>query len=243
MEADGYFAEYPVGWIVSRRWLLTRSGLQPGLRQGQIREYRLDAQWQDHRLLKVVYTGSYLDRHIQQQADYSNYLQSGRWPVLRLHGSGGGLGGKTKPETCYAPVGNWNDNVQNTHQSHELRVSTNEDYRLRGLLGAYWEEFIIKDQMNFNYLAIPQCSPANLAISAAGGPDCVSAVGPIPGFYATDPGLREGSDTAFGEDVKRGYRQTAFFTSVDFDIIPKVLTITGGTRYYHYDEFEEGSQF
>ena len=43
--------------------------------------------------------------------------------------------------------------------------------------------------------------------------------------------------------MKRGYRQTAAFTSVDFDIIPKVLTLTGGTRYYHYDEFEQGSQF
>ena len=41
----------------------------------------------------------------------------------------------------------------------------------------------------------------------------------------------------------RGYRQFALFGSVDFDIIPKVLTVTGGTRWFHYDEFEEGSEF
>ena len=29
---------------------------------------------------------------------------------------------------------------------------------------------------------------------------------------------------------QRGYKQTAVFTSVDYDIIPKVLTVTGGTR-------------
>ena len=97
--------------------------------------------------------------------------------------------------------------------------------------------------MNFNYLSIPQCDPANLSASEAGGPGCVSAVGPIPGNYAGDPSLRENSGTSFGEDVERGYRQTAFFTSVDFDLIPKVLTLTGGTRYYHYDEFERGSEF
>ncbi len=97
--------------------------------------------------------------------------------------------------------------------------------------------------MNFNYLAIPQCSAANLTISANGGPDCLSAVGPIPGNFATDPGLRENSDTAFGEDVQRGYKQTAFFTSLDFDILPKVLTATVGTRFYHYEEFEQGSEF
>src|SRR4029077_3018125 len=49
--------------------------------------------------------------------------------------------------------------------------------------------------------------------------------------------------TAFGEDDQRGYKQKAFFTSIDVDIIPKVLVATGGIRFYHYDEFEEGSEY
>ena len=93
-----------------------------------------------------------------------------------------------KPTTCYAPVGDWNDTTRNTHLSHELRVSTPDDWRLRGLVGAFYEKFKIYDKMNFNYLPPPQCSPANLAISLAGGPDCLSAVGPVPGFFANDPG-------------------------------------------------------
>jgi iron complex outermembrane recepter protein len=44
-------------------------------------------------------------------------------------------------------------------------------------------------------------------------------------------------------DQQRGYQQTAFFASLDFDLIPKALTLTGGTRWYHYDEFEVGSVF
>ena len=52
---------------------------------------------------------------------------------------------------------------------------------MRGLLGGFWEDFIIYDQMNFNYLSIPQCDPANLATALAGGPDCLAAVGPVPG--------------------------------------------------------------
>jgi iron complex outermembrane receptor protein len=143
---------------------------------------------------------------------------------------------------CYAPIGDWQDTTDNQHQSHELRFSTNEDNRIRGLFGAYWEKFVIDDQMNFNYLGIPQCSPANLALVAS-GQDCLSAVGPVPGSFAQNPALRENSDTAFGEDEQRGYKQTAFFGSIDFDIIPKVLTITGGTRWYHYNEFEHGSEF
>jgi len=44
---------------------------------------------------------------------------------------------------------------------------------VRALVGAYWEKFVINDNMLFNYLGIPQCSPANLAIARAGGADCL----------------------------------------------------------------------
>jgi iron complex outermembrane recepter protein len=108
-------------------------------------------------------------------------------------------------------------------------------------VGAYWEKFVINDNFNWNNLGIPQCSTANLAIALAGGPDCLSAVGPLPGTHASDPSLRENMNNADGEDVQRGYKQYAFFASVDLDLIPKILTLTAGTRRFHYDEFEEGS--
>jgi iron complex outermembrane receptor protein len=149
----------------------------------------------------------------------------------------------TKPTSCYAPIGSWHDTVRNTHQSHELRFTTSEENRIRGTGGVYWEKFVIDDVMNFNYMPIPQCDAANLAISNAGGPDCVAAVGPIPGYYSTDPSTRVGTNTAFGEDVQRGYVQRAAFASLDVDILPKVLTVTGGIRHYHYDEFQHGSEY
>jgi outer membrane receptor protein involved in Fe transport len=90
---------------------------------------------------------------------------------------------------------------------------------------------------------MPQCTPANLAISEAGGPDCVEAVGPVPGYFSSDPSLRTGTNTAFGENDERGYTQLAFFGSFDFDIIPKVLTVTYGIRHFHYDEWEQGSEY
>ena len=144
---------------------------------------------------------------------------------------------------CTSPVGDWTDVVHNTHQSHEIRLSTSADNRIRGLVGAYWEKFVINDNQNFNYLGIPQCNQANLNAANAGGPDCLSAVGPFPGYTASDPTLRENSNTAFGEDDQRGYKQTAGFASIDVDLIPKVLTVTGGFRWFHYDEFEHGSEY
>jgi iron complex outermembrane receptor protein len=195
--------------------------------------------------LRMVYTGSYLVRHIDQQGDYSNYLTSKHGSYYSCSGAGAGYAyfRSAKPTTCYAPVGSWRDQVENDHQSHEIRVQSSDENRLRGLVGAYWEKFNIKDNMNFNYMPIAQCTPANLAISLAGGPDCVEAVGPVPGFYATDPSLRTGTNTAFGEDAQRGYKQLAFFGSFDFDIVPKILTLTAGIRHFHYDEYEEGSEY
>jgi iron complex outermembrane recepter protein len=241
MEADGYFNEYPVAPDGQALAPYQIAAFAPAYDKDKYEatSWTVNGKVADW---KLVYTGSYMVRHIEQQADYSNYLSSAGGLYYTCSGGGYGLGKATKPTTCYAPVGAWNDTVQNEHQSHELRISSPEEYRIRGIAGLYWEKFQLQDQMNFNYLAIPQCTPDALATALAGGPDCVAATGPIPGTPAVDPGLRT-PNTAFGEDAQRGYTQRAFFASADFDIIPKVLTVTAGTRLFHYDEFETGSEF
>jgi outer membrane receptor protein involved in Fe transport len=250
LKADGYFADYPIGSDLQPLAPYQITAFAPAYDKDRYESTAwtvngfLPDLFGSFGGLKTVYTGSYLDRRINQQADYSNYLRSGGGQYYACTGTGkGSLGGATSPLTCYAPVGSWNDSVRNTHESHEIRFSTSDDNSIRALLGGFWEKFVIDDNMNFNYLAIPQCDPTNLAIALGGGPGCVSAVGPIPGNYAGDPSLREGTNTAFGEDAQRGYKQTALFTSLDVDLIPKTLTLTGGARYFHYEEFEEGSEY
>ena len=249
MQADGYFYAYPQAPDGATLGPYELEAFTPAHNYDR---YESTA-WTingDVANLNVVYTGSYMVRHIDGQQDYSNYMRSKTGSYYACIGPGAYYFNPTnfpslagKKLQCYAPVGDWQDIVQNQHLSHELRISTPVDYRLRGLFGAYWEKFNIDDEMNFNYLPIPQCDPQNLAAEEAGGPDCLSAVGPVPGSFATDPALRTGTNTAFGEDAQRGYKQTALFTSIDFDIIPNTLTITGGTRWYSYEEYEEGSEF
>jgi iron complex outermembrane recepter protein len=192
--------------------------------------------------LKLVYTGGYLDRTIDNAADYTNYSRSAGGFYYSCAGGAAPIGKGVGPLTCYSPVTSWVDHVETTHQSHELRLSTPDDWRVRGLVGAFWEDFDIKDDMNFLYKTIPSCTPANLVLYQENQQACVGNVIPAPGTAAIDPTERN-DNTAFGEDLERGYKQTAFFTSVDYDLIPKVLTLTGGTRYYHYKETMEGSQY
>ncbi len=249
VEADGWFYAYPAdsnGTVLQPYQI---AAFQPAFNKDRYEStaWTLNGEFAG---LKAVYTGSYMVRHIDGQQDYSNYLRSTSGSYYGCIGPGAlYFNSKTFPVLagkklqCYAPVANWTDVVQNNHFSNELRISTDEEKRLRGLFGAFWEKFVIYDTQNFNYGPIPKCDAATLAAVATGGPDCLSAVGPLPGTFATDPSLRTNSNTAFGEDDQRGYKQLAFFGSVDFDIVPKVLTVTAGTRWFHYDDFEYGSRF
>ena len=264
MNADGYWADYPTGVNTGQPGTagcpaisnpygclgspLPRNSIQAFAPAFDHDKYESTAWTLNGRIgdLKAVYTGSYMVRNIDQQADYSNYLTSVSGSYYSCSGSTATAYhyyASSHKQHCAAPTGSWEDIVKNTHQSHEIRFSTPDDQRVRGLFGAFWEKFEIDDQMNFNYVPLPLCSPGNLAIANAGGPDCVSSVGPIAGFPASNPGTRDTQQTAFGEDVQRGYKQTALFGSVDLDFIPKVLTLTVGTRYFHYDNFEQGSEF
>jgi outer membrane receptor protein involved in Fe transport len=180
--------------------------------------------------LKAVYTGAYLIRNIEAIQDYTNYARGLYADYYQCHGAelANGL-----QSTCYSPSTVWTEHEHNSHQSHEIRFSTPDDWRLRGILGGFWEKVEIQDRLNWLYKTLPACTDTVTV-------GCLTDVGVAPGSTVTDPTIRNDS-VAFFNDVTRGYKQLAFFTSIDFDIIPKVLTVTGGTRYYKFDNFEKGS--
>ncbi len=193
--------------------------------------------------LKVIYTGGYMTRHINQQMDYTNYSRTLYGQYYECTGGSAGLLGKGTPLTCYSPVTSWHDVVRNTHLSQEIRFSTPDTWRLRAVGGAFYEKFRIFDTMDFNYKTVPACREGNnLAAALAGGAPCFGNDEPFPGSTTNEPGPRP-DNTGFGEQVQRGYDQTALFGSVDYDIIPDLLTVTAGTRYYRYSEDETGSVY
>ncbi|MGC1388775.1 MAG: TonB-dependent receptor [Steroidobacteraceae bacterium] len=245
MEADGEFTQFPIGSEGQALGPWQDTSFAPAVDKDKFENtaWTLNGKIGD---LRAVYTGAYLDRNLYQTNDYTNYARSNGGYYYSCTGGGkNGTGFDNKvptPVVCYTPVTSWQDSVQNTHLTEEFRLSTPEDWRTRGILGVYWEEFEIKDVMNFLYKTFPSCTPSNLATALAGGAPCVANVITAPGSTATDPGVRN-DNTAFGEDAQRGYHQTAAFASADYDIIPKVLTLTGGTRWYRYTDYETGSVY
>jgi outer membrane receptor protein involved in Fe transport len=243
MEADGEFTQFPVGSEGQALGPWQDNSFTPAVDKDKYENtaWTVNGKIGD---LKAVYTGGYLVRNVYQTNDYTNYARSNGGYYYSCTGGpagNGAIGSGTKP-VCYSPVTSWQDTVRNTHQSHEFRLSTPDDWRTRGIIGAYWEDFEIQDDMNFLYKTIPSCNTANLTAALSGGYPCVANVTTAPGSTAMNPGERN-DNTAFGEDAQRGYKQTAVFASGDFDLIPKVLTVTAGTRWYHYTDFETGSEY
>ncbi len=191
-------------------------------------------------VLKAVYTGSYLVRNVETVQDYTNYARGIYADYYQCHGAEPANG---LVSTCYTPSTTWSETLRNTHQSQEIRLTTPDDWRLRAIVGAFWENLRIYDQLNWNYKTLPPC-----VVTQTGAPStsvgCLTNVGPTlqpTPSSLNNPDPIRGDNVGFFNDVKRGYTQRAFFASVDFDIVPKVLTITAGTRYYHFDNDEKGA--
>jgi outer membrane receptor protein involved in Fe transport len=238
MQADGSGAEYPIGSNGQTLKPLQQTTFNPIYDHDRYENtaWTVNGKIGD---LSAIYTGSYLVRHISQQMDYVNYSRSAGGMYYQCVGGSTGWSGKSY---CYSPNSYWTDQVTNTHLTNEVRLSTPDTWRLRAIGGLYQESFNIEDDQNFDYKSIPDCSPANLAIALAGGATCVANVTTAKGATVNQPGVRP-NNTAFGEDAQRGYDQFAAFGSVDYDIIPEVLTLTAGTRYFQYSEYETGTQY
>lgn len=188
--------------------------------------------------LKAVYTGGYLVRNVQQEGDYTNYARGFYADYYQCFGAGSGAAGNPNA-TCYSPSATWHSNERNTHQQHEFRLSTPDDWRLRAIVGAYWEDNKLFDQTGWQYKTVPSCT-TNDPAGTGGNAGCFTNVGTAPGATVVNPGI-QGPTTSFYQDTMRETKQTAFFASVDFDIIPKVLTLTAGTRHFRFANSSVGS--
>jgi iron complex outermembrane recepter protein len=188
--------------------------------------------------LKAVYTGGYLVRKVEQTGDYTNYARGVYADYYQCYGPGTGYNSTLTP-TCFSPKSAWRSVERNTHQQHEFRVSTPDEWRLRAIAGAFWENNTLYDQTGWDYKTVPSCT-SNGAPGTPGNDGCFADIGTVPGTTVVNPGVQS-PNTSFYQDTVRTTKQTAFFVSFDVDLIPKVLTATLGTRHFRFDNSSEGS--
>jgi outer membrane receptor protein involved in Fe transport len=183
-------------------------------------------------VLKAVYTGGYLVRNVEQVGDYTNYARGVYADYYQCFGPVQG-GDMSLTPTCFSPSAVWRSNERNTHQQHEFRLSTPDEWRVRAIAGAFWEKNTLYDQSAWNYKTVPTCTDTLTT-------GCFTDIGTAPGTSVVNPGVHP-APTSFYQDTVRSTKQTAFFASVDVDLIPKVLTLTVGTRHFRFDNYSAGS--
>ena len=185
--------------------------------------------------LDVLYTGSYLDRSIEQSVDYTGYNNAGAFIAYYtctynnpdyIVNYGISPDVITENRQCLNPVKGFRGEQDHTRHTHEFRISTPKDKRLRAVAGVFYDDLKIETLDDYFYLATPQLGFApNAPIAAANN------INP----NVRDPGV------AFFNDVTRSEEQIAFFGEVSFDVIPNTLTATAGLRYYDLDSDFTGS--
>ncbi|MHB8811678.1 MAG: TonB-dependent receptor [Steroidobacteraceae bacterium] len=182
--------------------------------------------------LSLVYSGAYLDRNIEQQMDYTNYARGRYGYYYQCTGVSYSSKKGSAGATCYSPSSVWKDTERDTHVSQELRLSTPDSWRLRGMVGLFYEDYKVYDDTQWMYKSVPDCAPT--------GPttNCFLPVQPWQDDPTNNPGLQP--QDGFFDDFQRTFIQHAAYTSESFDIIPQKLTITGGIRYFHMYTSELG---
>jgi iron complex outermembrane receptor protein len=194
--------------------------------------------------LKAVYTGGYLVRNVDQVGDYTNYARGVFAYYYQCYGPPGAgtfVKDPSLTSTCFSPSASWHETERNVHQQHEFRLSTPDEWRLRAIGGAFWEDNVLYDQTGWLYKTMPPCtSNATPGTPGNGNTGCLSNVGTFPNTTVQNPGVQS-DNTSFYQDQLRETKQTAFFASVDFDLIPKVLTFTAGTRHFLFQNSMAGS--
>ena len=189
--------------------------------------------------IKAVYTGGYLVRNVDQTGDYTNYARGVYADYYQCYGPTSYNPGPALAPTCYSPSALWHAVEQNKHFQNELRFSTPDEWRLRGIAGAFWEDNKLWDQTAWMYKELPPCT-TNDSPGTGGNRGCLSNVGTMPGTTVQNPGV-QGDHVSFYQDQVREVKQLAFFASVDFDLIPKTLTVTAGARYFRFDNSMKGA--
>ena len=114
--------------------------------------------------------------------------------------------------------------------TQELRLSTPEENRFRVTAGGFYSDLVLKERNDYTY-------PGSELAQPFGG---FAPNFPFPGAYASDAGPFP-YGVIFRNDVKRTDQQFGIFGEATFDLVPDLLSITGGARYYNVEVDFEGT--
>ena len=159
----------------------------------------------------ILYSGGYFGRHVDNASDYSYYAVAYDNPAGLNSPSyvtfPDGHGGFLDPNQQFTGQDRY------TKETHELRLSSPTQYKLRGIAGVFYERQT--DRIIANYI-VP-------GLGSSGDPRAIPGAG----------------DDIYYTNIDRIDRDFALFGELAYDILPN-LTATIGGRYFEVDNTLEG---
>ncbi|MGB7654258.1 MAG: TonB-dependent receptor [Novosphingobium sp.] len=167
--------------------------------------------------LDLVYTGSYLDRKVDQKFDYTRYSSVGPYAPYYICSYPGYA-------SCATPRMTYIDKSRSNRFSQEFRIATPASNRVRLQAGVYYDKAkVFADGVWYYEGAAVQGYKGQ----PAGGGDIIT------NYIRPDGGV-------YFNDAERGESQFALFGEASIDITPK-LTLTAGIRWYNQEVSLRGS--
>ena len=167
--------------------------------------------------LDLVYTGSYLNRKVDQKFDYTRYASVGPFAPYYICSYPGYA-------TCATPRMTYLDKSRSNRFTQEFRIATPADKSIRMQAGVYYDNAkVFADGVWYYEGAAVQGFPGR----RAGGTEIITDyIRPAGGVYFND--------------AERGESQFALFGEASIDITPQ-LTLTAGIRWYNQETSLRGS--
>jgi iron complex outermembrane recepter protein len=168
--------------------------------------------------LDLLYTGSYINQRSIQNSDYARYSNIGLYVPYYECDAGVYYQNTALGSTCYTPNKSYRVETENERLTHEFRVNTPVEKRIRGTFGLFYDVNKVFDNTQWNY------------VQAAAG--FIYPRTPNPAVNVLGLGVLP-VGVGFVNTILRRDRQFAAFGEVSFDLVPDKLTVTGGLRYYN----------
>lgn len=161
----------------------------------------------------LVYSGSFMDRDVQYQSDYTAYGEDAYWvPYYVCDYSATGPDIATQSNTdCTSLAEYYQEDNDYERDTHELRLQSIGDSALQYTVGYYFTE--ITHSYNLEWIQ-PGISPNRT----------------VPG---------QAPNTFFRTNQSRTDEQTAFFGQVTYNLTDQ-LSVTGGLRFFENDSSLSG---
>ena len=165
--------------------------------------------------LDVVYAGTYLDRDRVSQYDYTGYSEYWLSYYEYYYTGGGYCLYYNAAGDCADPTQLVTGDEKFKKQSHELRIQSSQDNRLRWIAGVFYQ----KQEHNFDLRwIVPDADPDGSV---------------VPQSEGTNPAF-DWQTVVWQTRQVREDRDKAVFGEIAFDITDD-LTITGGIRAFKFD--------